>query len=139
MSNPQRVSGMQFSQAEQLSALEQRLNIRMVFSVCLVAFYFIAWNRGVALLHGLWAIMIISLIASLLAPWMMLRPVRLRLHLPGSFNLQNTQGVGTAGHRRLNFKKAAPGAADHTTAFFMVTQLRQQQVGVGGKRQDMAQ
>lgn len=80
--SPENAGGLQFSQPLKLSALEQRLNIAIVFSVCLVAFYLIAWNRGIALLHGLWAIMIVSLAASLLGPWLMLRPARLRLQLP---------------------------------------------------------
>lgn len=65
-----------------LSALERRLSIGIVFAVCLAVFYLIAWNRGIALLYGLWAVMIIALLVSVLGPWLMLRPLRLRVHLP---------------------------------------------------------
>lgn len=73
-----------FSQPLKLTALERRLSIGLVFGVCLIVFYLIAWNRGVSLLYGLWAIMIIALLASLLGPWLMVRPARLRLRLPAN-------------------------------------------------------
>lgn len=73
-----------FSQAIELTALEKRLSIGIVFGVFLVVFFLIAWNRGVALLYGLWAVMVVTLLISLLGPWLMLRPVRLKLTLPAS-------------------------------------------------------
>jgi len=65
-----------------LSALDRHLNVPLVFGLLAAIVFFIAWNRGIALLYAMFAILVAVGLCSLVAARIMLRAASLRIVLP---------------------------------------------------------
>lgn len=65
-----------------LAWVERLLSIPLIFSLLGAATFFIAWNRGIALLYGLFAVLIGAALFSLIGARLMLRTATVRFWLP---------------------------------------------------------
>jgi len=68
--------------AAALAALDRYLSMPLVFGALAAATFAIAWNRGIALIYVLFAILVGVAIVSVLGPRWMLRAAKLRFRLP---------------------------------------------------------
>lgn len=73
----------QHNLAPVLNRLARYVNIHRLLWVLAVTCFFIAWNRGIALLYGLLALVLAILITSWLLPWLSLRSIRVRRQIAG--------------------------------------------------------
>jgi uncharacterized protein (DUF58 family) len=62
--------------------LERMVSMPLVFGALAAATFAIAWNRGIALIYALFAILVAVVLVSLLAPRWMLRAATVRLVMP---------------------------------------------------------
>jgi uncharacterized protein (DUF58 family) len=65
-----------------LAALDRYLSVPLVFALLAAASFLIAWNRGIALMHAVFALFVAVALVSLVGPMLMLRPARVRFALP---------------------------------------------------------
>ncbi len=65
-----------------LAWVERWLSIPLIFALLGIATFIIAWNRGIALLYALFAVLVGAALFSLLGARLMLRTASIRLQLP---------------------------------------------------------
>ncbi len=79
-----------------LAVLDRHASLPVVFGTLAAAMFLIAWNRGIAMLYVLLAILAAVALVSALGPLWMLRAARLRLALPPESTVGETVVVGIA-------------------------------------------
>jgi uncharacterized protein (DUF58 family) len=62
---------------ENLAQPQRWINLHRVLWLLVVVCFFIAWNRGLALLHGLFSLSMVLLLISYLMPWLQLRGIQI--------------------------------------------------------------
>jgi uncharacterized protein (DUF58 family) len=77
-----------------LAVLDQYLSMPLVFGALAAATFAIAWNRGIALIYVLFAILVGVALLSVLGPRWMLRAARLRFRLPLESSVGDAIAVG---------------------------------------------
>ena len=77
-----------------LAWLERRLSLPLVFGVLAAATFLIAWNRGIALLYALFALLVAAVLLSILGPRLMLRAASVRIDMPSSASVGDTVTIG---------------------------------------------
>lgn len=88
-----RLSNIQLSPAT-ITWMQQHISVHRVLVVLTIACFFIAWNRGLALLYGLFSLLLSVLIISYTLPFWQLRSIhisrlqkeRLQVGIPGSIH-----------------------------------------------------
>ena len=78
---------------EILARLERRLSLPWVFAALGAITFLIAWNRGIALLYALFAVMVGAAILSLAGAYWMLRAATVRLDLPTQASVGESIGA----------------------------------------------
>src|SRR5512142_3187192 len=78
-----------------LAALDRHLSIPLVFGLLAAAAFAIAWNRGIALMHAVFALFVSIAIVSVVGAWRMLRPARVRFELPGRVSVGDLVPLAT--------------------------------------------
>lgn len=66
-----------------LNGLAHHINVHRFLWLLALTCFFIAWNRGIALLYGLLALVLAVLLASWLQPWLTLRGIGIRRRVVG--------------------------------------------------------
>jgi uncharacterized protein (DUF58 family) len=79
-----------------LAALDRYLSIPLVFGLLSTAAFLIAWNRGIALMHAVFALCIGIAVVSIAGAWWMLRPARVRFALPREASVGEAVTVTTS-------------------------------------------
>lgn len=75
-------SALASSELSSLAVVDRYLSVALVLSLLGAATYLIAWNRGVALMYALFAVLVGVAVVSVAGPRWMLRRARLRFDLP---------------------------------------------------------
>src|SRR5215467_10529529 len=76
--------------------LERLVSMPLVFGALAAATFAIAWNRGIALIYALFAILVAVVLVSLLAPRWMLRAAKVRLAMPVEASVGDVIEAGVA-------------------------------------------
>ena len=76
--------------------LERLVSMPLVFGALAAATFAIAWNRGIALIYALFAILAAVALVSALGPRWMLRAASLRFSMPGEASVGDTVAVEVA-------------------------------------------
>ena len=90
-----------------LARVERYLSISLIFGFLAVAIFFMAWNRGIAMLYALFAVLAGAGLISLIGARLMLRRATLHFQLPQRFHLKMLTAVGKFPNSNLNAKSRA--------------------------------
>ncbi|MCU7928663.1 MAG: DUF58 domain-containing protein [Candidatus Thiodiazotropha sp. (ex Dulcina madagascariensis)] len=76
-----------------IALLQRWVSLHGVLWLLTLACFLVAWNRGLALLYGLFALSLALLLISHVMPWLQLRGVRVERSLPGDLSAGNPGAI----------------------------------------------
>ena len=79
-----------------LASIDRYLSVPLIFGLLATASFLIAWNRGIALMYALFAVLVGATLLSILGPRWMLRPATVRFSLPRQASVGDAATIGVS-------------------------------------------